>query len=305
MRDKASSVPTLLVTGSRGQVGFELRRSLASLGNVIALDRSVCDLTRPDSIREVVRKAKPDVIVNPAAYTAVDAAENDAETAHAINGVAPGVLADEARALGSLLVHYSTDYVFDGRKDGAYVESDAVNPQSVYGKSKLAGEQAIAASGATAIVLRTCWVAGAHGGNFAKTMLRLGRERDTLRVIADQYGAPTTAALIADVTAQIVARHWLHGDRTAFASGVYHLAAAGETSWYGYATEVLQFAAAHGVELKVEPARIEAIATTEYPLPAPRPANSRLDTHKLRQTFGIHLPDWRDGVHHLLEQILP
>ncbi|MFM0011374.1 dTDP-4-dehydrorhamnose reductase [Paraburkholderia sediminicola] len=305
MRDNASSVPTLLVTGSRGQVGFELRRSLASLGNVIALDRSVCDLMRPDSIREVVRKVKPDVIVNPAAYTAVDAAENDAETAHAINGVAPGVLADEARALGSLLVHYSTDYVFDGRKDGAYVESDAVNPQSVYGKSKLAGERAIAASGATAIVLRTCWVAGAHGSNFAKTMLRLGRERDTLRVIADQYGAPTTAALIADVTAQIVARHWLHGDRTEFASGVYHLAAAGETSWHGYATEVLQFAAAHGVELKVEPTRIEAIATTEYPLPAPRPANSRLDTHKLRQTFGIHLPDWRDGVHHLLEQILP
>ncbi|ABE29196.1 dTDP-4-dehydrorhamnose reductase [Paraburkholderia xenovorans] len=305
MRDKASSVPILLVTGSRGQVGFELRRSLASLGNVVALDRSVCDLRSPDSIRSVVREVQPDVIVNPAAYTAVDAAENDAELAYAINGVAAGVLAEEAKSLGGLLVHYSTDYVFDGRKDGPYVETDVVNPQSVYGKSKLAGEQAIAERGATAIVLRTCWVAGAHGSNFAKTMLRLGRERDSLRVIADQYGAPTTAALIADVTAQIVARHWLHGDRAAFASGVYHLAAAGQTSWHGYATEVLQFAAARGVELKVDLARIEPIATADYPLPAPRPANSRLDTHKLRQTFGINLPDWRDGVHHLLEQILP
>lgn len=305
MHRKASSVPTLLVTGSNGQVGFELRRSLAPLGNVIALDRSLCDLSRADEIRRVVREAKPDVIVNPAAYTAVDAAEKDVETAYAINGVAPGVLAEEAKALGSLLVHYSTDYVFDGRKDGAYVETDPVDPQSVYGKSKLAGEQAIAASGATAIVLRTCWVAGAHGGNFAKTMLRLGRERDSLRVIADQFGAPTTASLIADVTAQIVARHWLDADRAAFAAGVYHLAAAGETSWHGYAAEVLRFAAAQGVELKVDPARIEAIGTAEYPLPAPRPANSRLDTHKLRQTFGIHLPDWRDGVHHLLEQILP
>jgi dTDP-4-dehydrorhamnose reductase len=304
MHDHASSVPTFLVTGSRGQVGFELRRSLASLGKVIALDRSGCNLAEPAALREIVRRIKPDVIVNPAAYTAVDAAENDEQTAFAINGAAPGVLAEEARALGSLLIHYSTDYVFDGLKESAYVETDAVNPQSVYGKSKLAGEQAVAASGAAAIVLRTCWVAGSHGSNFAKTMLRLGGERESLRVIADQFGAPTTAALIADVTAQIVARHWLHGDRAALATGVYHLAAAGKTSWHGYATEVLQFAASRGIEFKVDPARIEAIATTDYPLPAPRPANSRLDTHKLRQTFGIYLPDWRDGVHHLLEQLL-
>ncbi|WP_439670939.1 dTDP-4-dehydrorhamnose reductase [Cupriavidus necator] len=297
------AIPTVLVTGSNGQVGFELRRSLAPLGKVVALDRSGCDLSRPDDIRRVVREYRPDVIVNPAAYTAVDKAETDVDLAFAINGIAAGILAEEARALGSLLVHYSTDYVFDGTKVGAYVESDAVNPQSVYGKSKLAGEQAIAATGAQALILRTCWVAGAHGGNFAKTMLRLGRERDSLRVIADQFGAPTMAALIADVTAQIVARHWLFGDRQVFASGIYHLAAAGETTWHAYATEVLRYAAANGVELKVDPARIEAIPATAYPLPAPRPANSRLDTGKLRQTFGIHFPDWQQGVHFLLDQI--
>jgi dTDP-4-dehydrorhamnose reductase len=305
MQHKVASPFTLLVTGSNGQVGFELRRSLAPLGRVIALDRSGCDLTRAEEIRRVVRDVRPDVILNAAAYTAVDAAEGDADTAYAINGTAAGVLAEEVKALGSLLVHYSTDYVFDGRKHVPYLESDAVNPQSVYGKSKLAGEQLIAASDAASVILRTCWVAGAHGGNFAKTMLRLGRERDTLRVIDDQFGAPTTAALIADVTAQIVARHWLYGDRSAFPSGVYHLAAAGETSWHGYATEVLRYAAARGVELKVDPSRVEPIATSEYPLPAARPANSRLDTTKLREAFGIHLPDWRCGVHHLLAQLLP
>lgn len=298
-----ATTPTFLVTGSNGQVGFELRRSLAPLGNVVALDRSGCDLSCPDDIRRVVREYRPHVIVNPAAYTAVDKAETETELAYAINGMAPGVLAEEANALGSLLVHYSTDYVFDGTKDGAYVETDSVNPKSVYGASKLAGEQAIASVGGAALILRTCWVAGAHGGNFAKTMLRLGRERDSLRVIADQYGAPTTASLIADVTAQVIARHWLYGRREVFASGVYHLAAAGQTSWHAYATEVLRYAAKKGVELKVDPASIEAIPATAYPLPAPRPANSRLDTSKLRQTFGIHLPDWQQGVHLLLDQI--
>ncbi|WP_454732106.1 MULTISPECIES: dTDP-4-dehydrorhamnose reductase [Cupriavidus] len=304
MLRKALDTPTLLVTGSNGQVGFELRRSLAPLGNVIALDRAGCDLTRTDDLRRLVRQYRPDVIVNPAAYTAVDKAETDVETAFAVNGTAAGVLAEEARVLGSLLVHYSTDYVFDGRKEGAYVEWDAASPQSIYGKSKLAGETAIAASGAQALVLRTCWVAGAHGGNFAKTMLKLGRERDSLRVIADQFGAPTTAALIADVTAQIIARHWLEKDRGAFASGIYHLAAGGETSWHGYATEVLRYAASCGVALKVDPVDIAPIPASEYPLPAPRPANSRLNTSKLRETFDIHLPDWRQGVHYLLDQIL-
>ncbi|CAG2140136.1 dTDP-4-dehydrorhamnose reductase [Cupriavidus yeoncheonensis] len=305
MQLKANGIPTFLVTGSNGQVGFELRRSLAPLGRVVALDRTGCNLSRPDEIRRVVREYRPDVIVNPAAYTAVDKAETETELAFAINGTAAGILAQEAKALGSLLVHYSTDYVFDGTKDGAYVETDPVYPQSVYGKSKLAGEHAITATGAQSLILRTCWVAGAHGGNFAKTMLRLARERDSLRVIADQFGAPTTAALIADVTAQIVAHHWLFGERASFPSGIYHLAAAGETTWHAYATEVLRYACAKGIELKVDPERIEPIPATAYPLHAPRPANSRLDTGKLRQAFGIHLPDWQYGVHHLLDQIFP
>jgi dTDP-4-dehydrorhamnose reductase len=304
MQGKARHDPVLLVTGGNGQVGFELRRSLAPLGRVVALDRASCDLSRPEELRRVIREHRPDVIVNAAAYTAVDKAETDQESAYAVNAVAPGVLAEEARASGSLLVHYSTDYVFDGNKDGAYVEADPTVPQSIYGKSKLAGEQAIAESGATALILRTCWVAGAHGGNFARTMLKLARERDSLRVIADQFGAPTTAALIADVTAQIVARFWLFGSRDTFPSGIYHLAAAGETTWHGYATEVLTIASARGVQLRVDPASIEAIPTSAYPLPAPRPANSRLDTQKLRQVFGIYLPDWQQGIELLLDQIL-
>lgn len=304
MRRKGPGIPAILVTGSQGQVGFELRRSFAPLGRIVALDQTGCDLSRTDELRRLIRELRPDVIVNPAAYTSVDKAETDPATAYAINGTAVAVLAEEAKALGALLVHYSTDYVFDGRKHGAYVETDTVNPQSVYGKSKLVGEQAITATGATAVVFRTCWVAGAHGDNFAKTILKLGRERDNLRVIADQFGAPTSAALIADVTAQIVARHWLLGDRVDFASGIYHLAASGETTWHGYATEVVRYAIAHGYALKVDPSRVEAIPATAYPLPAPRPANSRMDTNKLCETFGIYLPDWRQGIHHLLDQIL-
>lgn len=277
---------------------------MAPLGRVVALDRTGCDLTDFDALRDVVRSVRPDVVVNPAAYTAVDKAETESELAFAINGIAPGVLAEEVRALGSLLVHYSTDYVFAGTGDAPYLESDAVGPLSIYGKSKLAGEQAIAEARASAIVLRTCWVAGMHGGNFAKTMLKLGRERDSLRVIADQFGAPTTASLIADATAHIVGRAWLHGDRAAFPGGVYHLAAAGETSWHGYATEVLRYAASKGVELKVDPEAVEAIPFTAYPLPAPRPSNSRLSTRKLRETFDINLPAWQQGVHYLLDQLL-
>jgi len=304
MRPDAQRVPKLLVTGSRGQVGFELRRSLAPLGEVIALDRTACDLTQLDTLRRVLREHRPDVIVNSAAYTAVDKAESDARTAFAINAAAVGVLAEEALTLGSLLVHYSTDYVFDGAKADAYLEDDATRPQSVYGQSKLAGERAIAACGADALVLRTSWVAGAQGSNFAKTILRLACEREGLRVIADQFGAPTTAALIADVTAQIVGRFWLHSDRAAFPGGLYHLTASGETSWHGYASAVLRYAKARGVMLKVDPAAIEAIPSTSYPLPAPRPTNSRLSTAKLTRTFGVHLPDWSQGIYFLLDQIL-
>lgn len=304
MRSDLSWNPVILVTGCNGQVGFELRRSLAPLGHIVALGRADCDLSKPDTLRRIVRTIRPDVIVNAAAYTAVDRAEEEPLLAQAVNGIAPGIFAEEARAVDGLLVHYSTDYVFDGRKASAYVEGDTPKPRSVYGRTKLAGEQAVEASGASALVLRTSWVAGAHGGNFAKTILRLAQERDHLRVIADQFGAPTTAALIADVTAQIVARFWLHGERDRFQPGIYHLAASGETTWHGYALEVLRHAARHGAPLKANEDQIEAIPTEGYPLPAPRPCNSRLNTAKLRDTFGIWLPEWQDGIHLLLDQLL-
>lgn len=303
MQPDARKVLVFLVTGCNGQVGFELQRSLSPLGRLVAADRATCDMARPDDIRRFVKAVRPDFIVNAAAYTAVDKAESEAATAFAINATGAAILAEAAQAMGSVLVHYSTDYVFDGASARAYTEEDSTNPQSVYGKSKLAGEQAILQACDKAIVLRTSWVAGAHGANFAKTMLRLARERSSLRVIADQYGAPTTAALIADVTAQILARCMARGLGD-FPAGLYHLAAAGETTWHGYATEVIRHALSKGIGLAASPATIEAIATAEYPLPAPRPASSRLDTTKLRETFGIYLPDWRQGVHHLLDQIL-
>lgn len=305
MPHKASTPPTLLVTGGSGQIGFELARSLACLGKLIVLDRAQCDLRDAGQIRQRVRQYRPDVIINAAAYTAVDAAEHDASEAVAVNAAAPAVLGEEARAQGSLLVHYSTDYVFDGRLSRPYVESDPAHPLSVYGQSKLAGEQGVAASGACALVLRTGWVAGVHGGNFVKAILRLASERSALRVVADQHGAPTTAALVADVTAQIVARHWLHGDRMAFPGGVYHLAASGRTTWHAYATEVLRTARERGARLAAGPEDVLAVTTQDYPALARRPANSLLDTTRLRETFGLHMPDWRDGVHHLLAQLVP
>lgn len=304
MPRKAQPAPCILVTGSNGQVGFELRRSLASLGEVVALNRSACDLRDTDSLRAQVRHLRPDVIVNAAAWTDVDKAESEADHAFAVNGTAPGVLAEEARSLGSLLVHYSTDYVFDGAGAQAYRETDATTPLSVYGKSKLAGERAIAAANASAIVLRTSWVAGVHGRNFARSVLSQGLEREALQVVNDQFGAPTTAALIADVTARIIDRAWLHGDHAAFPGGVYHLAAAGETSRHGYATEVLRYAASRGAKLKADPDGIEAVASTMYRQVARRPANSRLDTRKLRETFDIYLPEWRSGLHYLIDQFL-
>ncbi|WP_342050340.1 MULTISPECIES: dTDP-4-dehydrorhamnose reductase [unclassified Cupriavidus] len=296
--------PTLLVTGGNGQIGFELTRSLAPLGRVIALDRGGCNLADIGQLRGVVRHFAPDIIVNAAAYTAVDKAESDAAQAFAINGTAPGVLAEEASALGALLVHYSTDYVFDGTKDDPYTEADTPHPVSAYGESKLAGETAVLNSEASALVLRTSWVFGSHGINFARTMLKLGCDRDRLRVVADQSGAPTPAALVADVTAQIVARHWIFGSPTAFPCGLYHLTASGATTWHAYALEVLRIAAALGVALKVDPARVEPIGTDDYPLPARRPANSRLATARLCQVFGIHLPDWQDGLHAVMPELV-
>lgn len=295
--------PTILVLGSNGQIGFELQRSFAPLGRVVALDHASGDLSRLDELRRLLKQYRPDVILNAAAFTAVDRAEAEAETAHAVNGVAPGILAEEAKALGSLLVHYSTDYVFDGRKALPYVETDVPNPLSVYGQSKLAGEQAITQVGCASLILRTSWVAGAHGRNFAKTILALARKRDQLQVVADQFGAPTSAALVADATAQIVSRNWLNGDRGDFLRGTFHLTAAGRTSWHGYACEVLRYAQAQGAALRTGPQGVQPIDTRDAAQLVRRPANSVLDTSRLQEAFGIHLPDWKQGVHLLLDQI--
>ncbi|WP_316679961.1 dTDP-4-dehydrorhamnose reductase [Ralstonia flaminis] len=295
--------PTLLVTGCNGQLGFELQRRLASLGRVVARDHAACDLTQPAALRKTLREIRPDVIINAAGYTNVDRAEIEVKQAFAVNGVAPGILAEEARAMGSLLVHYSTDYVFDGGKSGAYVETDQTNPLSAYGRSKLAGEVAVTESGAQALILRTAWVASAHGANFVKAILQLGREQDHLRVIADRIGAPTTADLIADVTAELLARYWMLADRRNFPFGLYHLASAGQTSWHGYAVEILTHAQARGIALKATSGRITPILAADYAEAASRPANSCLDTSKLQQTFGMVLPDWRVGLRRLLDQI--
>ena len=294
----------ILLTGKNGQVGFELQRSLAPLGEIVAVDQTDCDLADADAIRRLVSVTRPDIIVNPAAYTAVDKAETDVTRAQAINGTAPGIFGQEAAKLGALVVHYSTDYVFKGDKPGFYTEADAPDPQSVYGKTKLAGEHALAASGARHLIFRTSWVFGAHGVNFAKTMLRLAAERPTLKVVADQFGAPTSAALIADVTAQVLGQYLCRPASADFRYGLYHLVASGRTNWHEYAQAVVQAALAAGKPLKLGPQDVQAITTAEYPLPAPRPANSCLDTALLRNTFGLSLPDWRQGLQHVMTQLI-
>ncbi|WP_459618465.1 dTDP-4-dehydrorhamnose reductase [Bordetella sp. 2513F-2] len=295
----------ILITGKNGQLGFELQRSMAVVGEVVAADRSRCDLADPGSIRACVRAERPDVILNAAAYTAVDKAETETDLAMRVNGEGPGVLAQEAAELGALLVHYSTDYVYDGAKPAPYVEDDPTGPQSAYGRTKLAGEEAIRAAYARHLILRTSWVFGAHGANFLKTILRLVRQRDSLGIVADQSGAPTGAALIADVTAHLVARHAqaTAGGQADFPYGTYHLAAGGEATWHQYACLVASLAAQAGIAIKATPENIRPIATSEYPLPAPRPANSRLDTGKLRATFGLALPDWQAGVRQAMQLI--
>lgn len=293
----------ILLTGSNGQVGFELQRSLAVLGEVVAVDQQHCDLANPEAIRRLVAEIEPQIVVNPAAYTAVDKAESEPDLAQAINGTAPGIFGEEMAKRNGLVVHYSTDYVFDGSKQGAYTEDDVPNPQSVYGKTKRAGEIALQQSGARHLIFRTSWVFGAHGGNFAKTMLRLAAEREALSVVADQFGAPTSAALLADVTAQAVARY-LREPADSFPFGLYHLVAGEVTSWHGYAQTVIAAAIAAGKPMKVAPEQVKAITTAEYPVPAPRPANSRLDTRRLQQAFGLRLPPWQEGLAHVLQQIL-
>lgn len=293
----------ILLTGKNGQVGFELQRSLAPLGEVVAVDYAECDLSDEAAIRELIRSVRPEVIVNPAAYTAVDKAESDIATAEAVNARAPGVIGEEAARDGAWVVHFSTDYVFDGTKLEPYTEDDTTNPQGVYGRSKRDGELALQASGARHLIFRTSWVVGAHGNNFAKTMLRLAADRDRLSVVADQFGAPTSAALLADLTAQLVRQVQLKG-MDDFAFGLYHVVPAGETNWHEYACFVIGEAIRAGKPLKVTPESIKAITTAEYPTPARRPANSRLDTTRFRQTFGLELPPWQSGVHHILQQIL-
>lgn len=292
-----------LLTGKNGQVGFELQRALAPLGEVVAVDHTECDLADPGAVRRLVAATRPRIIVNPAAYTAVDRAESERDLAYAVNAAAPGVLGEEARRLGALVIHYSTDYIFDGAKDGWYTEEDAPNPQSTYGATKLAGERALRESGADSLIFRTSWVFGAHGGNFAKTMLRLSGERDELKVVADQRGAPTSASLLADVTAQIVARYLREG-RDSFPFGVYHLVAGGECTWHDYARTVVSAALVAGKPVRTTPDRILPITTADYPTAAKRPANSRLATVKLQDTFGLVLPPWQDGLAHVLKQIL-
>jgi dTDP-4-dehydrorhamnose reductase len=293
----------ILVTGAGGQVGFELLRALAPLGAVHALDRAGCDLADGAALRATLDVLRPQVIVNAAAYTAVDRAETDEATATAVNATALRVIGEAARELGAPVLHFSTDYVFDGGLDRPYAETDAVDPQGAYGRTKLAGERELAAATPRHWVLRTSWVVGAHGGNFARTMLRLAAERDALNVVADQIGAPTSAALLADLSAHVLRRWQLGGDAGA-AFGLYHVTAAGHTSWFDYARFVLAQARAAGHPLKAGPDDVRPIATSQYPTPARRPANSRLDTARFTQTFGLRLPPWQEGVSHVLRQIL-
>lgn len=289
----------ILLIGKNGQVGQELQRTLLPLGELVALGRDKLDLGDIAAVRQMLTEQAADVIVNASAYTAVDRAESDEASAAAVNATAVGAMAEYARAHGALLVHYSTDYVFDGAKAGPYVENDATRPQSAYGRSKLAGEEAILASGCKALVFRTSWVFSAHGGNFIKTMLRLAGERDSLNVVADQFGAPTSAELIADVTALAIAAY----RRGALADGIYHLTAGGSTSWHGLASYAIASAKAHGANIKVEASQISPIPTEAYPLPAKRPKNSRLDNSKLSSALDLQLPDWKIHVDRLIDQL--
>ena len=290
----------ILLTGVNGQVGWELQRTLAPLGEVIAADRGMLDLADTAGIRRKLDMIAPDLIVNPAAYTAVDKAESEPALAHAINAAAPGELAQAAAARGIPLVHFSTDYVFDGRKPGPYTEADAPNPLGVYGASKLAGEAAVAGAGIPHLILRTSWVYGLRGRNFLLTMQRLLRERDSLAVVDDQFGAPTWSRMIAEATALVIAR-WLDRPDPAASSGIYHLSCGGRTSWHGFTAAIQTHLASTGEGL----ARLTAIPTSGYPTPAARPANSQLDCDKLAATFGVRLPDWETALALCLQQNVP
>jgi dTDP-4-dehydrorhamnose reductase len=299
----------IVLLGKNGQLGWELQRALAPLGELVALDRAsveiagqvVCgDLNRLDSLRTSLLALRPDVIVNAAAYTAVDKAESDGDIARRINAQAPGVMAEVAASLGATLIHYSSDYVFDGSGDTPRAEDAATGPSSVYGATKLDGELAIRASGCRHLILRTSWVYAARGGNFARTMLRLAGEREALNVVDDQIGAPTGAELIADVSVHCLRSLQSRSEL----GGTYHLAAAGATSWYAYACHVIAWARAHGQAIKVAPEAIRPLLSSAYPTPARRPLNSRLDCSRLQENFGLYLPPWQTGVERMLDEVL-
>ncbi|UTA49535.1 dTDP-4-dehydrorhamnose reductase [Simiduia sp. 21SJ11W-1] len=294
----------ILLLGCNGQVGWELQRSLAPLGEIIAWGREELNFSDLTSVNEKLASLTPDLIVNAAAYTAVDQAETDIELARLVNSDAVRLLADRALELGIWLIHYSTDYVFDGQKKSAYEESDITSPQSIYGKTKRAGEVAIQSSGCKHLIFRTSWVYARRGGNFAKTMLKLASERDSLKVVSDQVGAPTSAELIADVTALCIVKIFQDQNAATSLSGVYHLAAKGEVSWYQYAQFVLEKAEECTVALKVNSAEVQAIATADYPVPAKRPANSKLSTQKLSEAFRLDMPDWQHHMQRFLSEHL-
>jgi dTDP-4-dehydrorhamnose reductase len=293
----------VLLTGKNGQVGYELARVLGKTNHqVIAVGSTDCDLAKPTAIRELIESTKPDVLINPAAYTAVDRAESEPDLALAINAHAPEVMAAALEKTGGQLIHFSTDYVFDGTKTNPYTELDTPNPQSVYGQTKLQGEQAVAASGVDHLILRTSWVFGAHGSNFLKTMLRLAAEREELRVVNDQFGAPTSARFLATTVMRILEK-LASRERAAQTavdhnamSGLYHCSCAGRTSWYDYARFAIDLARSQGAKLTLAPDRLIAIAASQYPTPAARPANSVLDNTRLEQTFGMQRPDWQSEV---------
>ena len=286
----------ILLIGKIGQVGWELRRTLAPMGQITCVDFPEIDLTSGDSIRRWVRESRPDVVINAAAYTAVDKAESETDRAMQINGVAPGIMAEEAKKIGALLVHYSTDYVFDGTKTTPYEETDAPNPLGAYGRSKLAGDEAVRATGGAHLIFRLCWVYGARGQNFMLTIMRLARERDRLRVVGDQTGCPTWSRMIAEATGQALRQAVVGGDWAAL-SGTYHLASSGVTSWQGFAQAIVNLMPAEGKKCSV----VEAISTAEYPTPAKRPAYSVLGCDKLERVFGLRLPHWEDSLRQVLE----
>jgi dTDP-4-dehydrorhamnose reductase len=293
----------ILLTGATGQVGWELARTLLPVGEVIAVDRSQADLADLKALQAIIQQHQPNVIVNPAAYTAVDKAETETALAYVINGEAPGVLAEEAKKIGALLVHYSTDYVFDGTKDALYTEADSTNPINVYGQSKLAGEQAIQSVAGDYLILRTSWVYASRGNNFLKTILRLAAEREELKIVADQIGSPTWARLIAETTAHIVRQAMLERKANSFNSGIYNLTSSGDTSWHGFAQKIVDIVREQG-NMALKNKAMLPIPTTDYPLPAKRPANSRLSTSRLEQQFGLAMPSWDNALRLCMQELI-